>query len=86
MILLAGIDGTGTSDDAEYNTEFANSHVRVLTRTWQNHGPAFYQRGPGNFGTDTRKLANFAADFLINYLTMPTAGALHGRRATGCAA
>jgi hypothetical protein len=75
MILLAGIDGTGTSDDAEYNTEFANSHVRSLTRiwTWRRHGPAFYQRGPGNFGTDTGKRAHFAADFLVNYLTMRTA-------------
>lgn len=69
MILLAGIDGTGPSNDAEYNTEFASSHVRVLTRTWQQHGPAFYQRGPGNFGTTTRQLADFAAGFIINYLT-----------------
>jgi thioesterase domain-containing protein len=72
VILLAGIDGTGTSDDPEYNTEFASSHVRSLTRlwTWQRHGPAFYQRGPGNFGSDTEKRAQFAADFLVSYLTM----------------
>ena len=75
MILLAGIDGTGTSDDPEYKTEFASSHVRSLTRIWhwRRHGPAFYQRGPGNFGSDTENRAQFAADFLVNYLTMRTA-------------
>ena len=32
MIVLAGVDGTGTADAAAYRTEFARSHVRVLTQ------------------------------------------------------
>jgi hypothetical protein len=69
MILLAGIDGTGTSDDAAYTTEFANSFVRVLTRIWRADGPAFYQRGPSELGIETRQLAYRAAGFIIHQLT-----------------
>jgi len=68
MILLAGIDGTGPSDRSEYLTEFAASHVRVLTRTWDK-GPAFYSRGPTDLGLQTERLAYFAAGFIMQHVT-----------------
>jgi hypothetical protein len=75
MIVLAGVDGTGTADAAAYRTEFARSHVRVLTQGWR-HGPACYLRGPSDLGFETKGLAGAAASFIVGHVMARKAAGL----------
>lgn len=50
-----GVDGTGTGDNAEYASQFKNSHVRRLFLGFG--GSKSYWRGPTDAGTQTDNIA-----------------------------
>lgn len=60
MIAFAGIDGTGPDSNKEYASNFAQSHVRRLYKSWPWPELAFYSRGPTTLGMETGVLAQEA--------------------------
>ncbi len=72
MIIMTGIDGTGTPDNTKYALEFKVSNVNRAVRGWRD-GPATYLRGPTDLGLETKALA--ATAFNIVHLQRCLAGA-----------
>jgi len=73
MLIFAGIDGTGPSDNIAYMREFRTSHVSVLARNWGGSGPSMYLRGPSDLGFQTRDLADGATAFVEAQVTQARA-------------
>ena len=57
--IYVGVDGTGPDSNAEYATAFRNSYVNQLRN--KGFGVAEYERGPTLTGSETGRLAGWAA-------------------------
>ncbi|MCY0095184.1 hypothetical protein [Hoeflea ulvae] len=84
MYVIAGIDGTGAYNDAEYSRHFRNSYVKQFS---SNVGPpsfGHYQRGPSMEGASTKPRGEEAARQLVQALApMQRKGAKVGVFLTG---
>ena len=57
--IYVGVDGTGPDSNAEYATAFRNSYVNQLRN--KSFGVSEYERGPTLTGSETGRLASWAA-------------------------
>lgn len=66
-IIIAGVDGTGDANDANYRAEMANSYVNVLVRRALARGAkGAYNRGPSLLGNETGPLGAWAHNTIRN--------------------
>lgn len=68
MYVIAGIDGTGDYNDAEYNRHFRNSFVKGFVARAEPPNFGHYQRGPSIEGASTKPKGDEAARQLIQAL------------------
>lgn len=77
MIIYAGIDGSGTDNNAQYEIEFRDSFVNRLYRNQiVPFSYTFYRRGPTNLGSETYSLASKAFEWVVDKWTTGQAKAV----------
>lgn len=67
-LIFGGIDGTGVSNDEEYQETFANSHVNSLFKGW-TEGPKEYYRGPSTLDWKLSALTRLQAYRIYNFVS-----------------
>lgn len=67
MIIFAGIDGTGSDNDKQYQKDLANSCINQLYRNEVvPFNDTFYHRGPTLLGTETKEYAGKAFNWVLS--------------------
>lgn len=74
--VFIGIDGTGPSEDAEYNAAFDRSYVKLLSE-WARFKHRHYSRGPSLLGLETGPLADWAVSTALTVLRIRRDARIH---------
>ena len=74
MFFVAGVDGTGDFDDAEYAKYFTSSYVKEMTSAALAPYGSFYRRGPTFDGATTGGRGKEVAEKVSEYLNAAKSG------------